>query len=183
MREIVLQINFWEANIDDQKKYIEELIRCYEELDDEPLLNYINCEKSELLNLKMNYLGMVRAWLDTLPEELLLAKYDKLQDCIKEKFLEYYKSKDEQVLFAYSYGYYRVLNKLERDYNVEDKLYTHNRILGRIKVNLLREKILHDNIFKRVQLNNSSFYDLLSKRQGISSEIKQIRLSRINKNY
>ena len=91
MRDIILQINFWEANIDDQKSFINELIRCYEELDDKPLLNYINQEKVELLNLKMNYLGMVRAWLDTLPHELLIAKYEDLQECIKEKFLEYYK--------------------------------------------------------------------------------------------
>lgn len=184
MRDIILQINFWEANIDDQKSFIDELIRCYEELDDKPLLNYINQEKVELLNLKMNYLGMVRAWLDTLPHELLIAKYEDLQECIKEKFLEYYKKEDDkQVLFAYSYGYYRVLKQLENEFNIEDKLYTHNRILGRIKLNLLRNEIVHDNVFKRVQLNKGNFYDFLSRRGGISTEIKQIRLSQINSNY
>lgn len=196
MREILMQINFFEASIEEQKEDISILQNRYnrekelssglecEQYAINALSKFISEEKHELIKYKMNYLGMVRAWLDTLPEDILQKKFARLEECIKEKFFKYYANKDDYVLCAYSYGYHRVLEQLVQKYEVSDKLYFHNRIMGRMKMNFVRDEIVHDNIFKRLRKNEETFYDFLSKRDGIQEEMDKVRLARIyNSNF
>ena len=56
--------------------------------------------------------------------------------------------------------------------------------MGRMKMNFVRDEIVHDNIFKRLRKNEETFYDFLSKRDGIQEEMDKVRLARIyNSNF
>lgn len=185
MREIILQINFWEAEVREQEKFIKDLQRGYDELKNEPLLKYIGLEKVELIKLKMNYIGMVRAWLDTLPSNILCENYNITEKDIKNNLIMYFEKEGEYILDAFAYGYYRVIYSLAKDNGFADNVILPGDVLQSIKdMSLSNDSVkCLRNLYKYIGKNNKSLYDKLSIRESINEEIKKIRIVQLSDNY
>lgn len=186
MRNATIEkIAMYVRDIKERESFIDIILDFLEESRDEKLLNYLKEERTRLLESQMMYIGMTRAWLDTIPEADVKICFCSTAKAIKTTLKEAQVSLGEQALKVFARGYYYCMQSMFEENGLEFEELLEEDVLNSVRVMINKEDdtSVVANIFKLYDYHENTAYYALVKRKTLHEEMHKLSLNGIREGF
>lgn len=186
MRKVINTINFYQMKIEDEESLIKAVDKIYKEEGDEAAHRYVEAEKQKLIEVKMGYLGIVKAWIDTLPSEDEKMLYSLTEKEINQQLIKYYEQVGKNVIVDFVMGYNDIVDLVLEKYSPYDISCTQPETLYQSVLKMIESKNPDTeiiNVFKYIRIKDEDVYNKLVLRRRLPKEMRKVDLSHINSEF